>query len=311
MNAVQVKIINFLKHYHHHVKRINQANGQHDRNCVQVCRWWRQIGEAPVLWYWLRLPTVNQKNIDVIQELLEQSKRLQGIETLVARVVSEELLLAVAQHKSLRRLDFAHADLTSVEPIVLARAICKMEEVDLGRSQFSPEQANLIFQHLSKNNNLQSLNLFNTNLFAVRPQPLAQAVTHVHQVTLWSCQLTPKHSEAIFRAMTSSSKLRKLDLSYNNLSTVNPNVLAAAINLLKSADLGCTCLTGEQARTILSSSNHFILPAGECHLVPDLGSHLLGEPLDQWGEGRGGQGGCGHGSKDCARVKDPLARIEK
>ena len=52
--------------------------------------------------------------------------------------------------------------------------------------------------------------------------------------------------------MTSSCKLRKLDLSYNNLSTVNPNVLAAAINLLKSADLGCTCLTGEQASTILS-----------------------------------------------------------
>ena len=45
--------------------------------------------------------------------------------------------------------------------------------------------------------------------------------------------------------------------------------------------------------------------------MPDLGVHLLGEPLDQWGEGRGGQGGCGHGSKDCARVKDPLAGIEK
>ena len=253
MNAVQVKIINFFKHYrHHHVKRINRANGQHDHNCVQVCRWWKEIGEAPVLWSWLRLPTVNQKNIDVIQELLEQSKRLQGIETLVARAVSEELLLAVAQHKSLRRLDFAHADLSSVESIVLARAICKMEEVDLGRSQFSPEQANIIFQHLSKNNNLHCLNLFNTNLFAVRPQQLAEAVTQVHEVTLWSCRLTPKHSEAIFRAMTSSCKLRKLDLSYNNLSTVNPNVLAAAINLLKNADLGCTCLTGEQASTILS-----------------------------------------------------------
>ena len=218
---------------------------------TEVCQRWREIGEAPVLWSWLRLPTVNQKNIDVIQKLLEHSKRLQAIETLVARAVSEELLLAVAQHKSLRRLDFAHADLTSIEPKVLAEAICKMQEVDLGRSQFSSEQANIIFEHLSKNNKLQCLNLFNTNLFAVRPQPLAQAVTQVHQVTLWSCQLTPKHSEAIFRAMTSSCKLRKLDLSYNNLSTVNPNVLAAAINLLKSADLGCTCLTGEQARTIL------------------------------------------------------------
>ena len=278
---------------------------------TEVCRRWKEIGEAPVLWSWLRLPTVNQENIDVISELLGRSKRLQAIGTLVARVASEELLLAVTQHKSLRRLDFAHTDLTSIEPIVLARAICKMEEVDLGRSQFSPEQANIIFQHLSKNNNLHCLNLFNTNLFAVRPQQLAEAVTQVHQVTLWSCRLTPKHSEAIFRAMTSSCKLRKLDLSYNNLSTVNPNVLAAAINRLKSADLGCTCLTGEQASTILSSSNCSLLPAGECHLVPDLGVHLLGEPLDQWGEGRGGQGGCGHGSKDCARVKDPVARIEK
>ena len=226
---------------------------------TEVCKRWREIGEAPVLWSWLRLPTVNQKNIDIIQKLLEHSKRLQAIETLVARAVSEELLLAVAQHKCLRRLDFAHTDLTAIKPTVLAKAICKMEDVDLGRSQFSPEQANILFQIFSKDNNLQCLNLFNTNLFAVRPQPLAQAVTQVHQVTLWSCRLTPKHSEAIFRAMTSSCKLRKLDLSYNNLSTVNPNVLAAAINLLKSADLGCTCLTGEQARSILSSSNYSIL----------------------------------------------------
>ena len=163
-----------------------------------MCRWWRQIGEAPVLWSWLRPPTVNQINIDVISELLERSKRLQAIETLVARVVSEELLLAVAQLKCLRRLDFAHADLTSVEPIVLARAIFKMEDVDLGRSQFSSEQANLIFQHLSKHNSLQSLNLFSTNLFAVRPQQLAQAVTQVHQVTLWSCQVNTKAQRSHF-----------------------------------------------------------------------------------------------------------------
>ena len=222
---------------------------------VQVCRRWREVAEAPILWAWLRLPTVNQDNLAAISELLQHSKRLQALEALVVRSVSEDLLAAVAQHKSLKRLDIANTSLSSVEPTVLAKAICQMEEVDMGRSLFSPAQANVIFQSLAEGSNVNNLSLFNTNLSTVKPQLLARAVTEVNQITLWSSRLTTKQTEAIFGALTSNpGKLRILDLSYNDLSTVSPKVLAVTVNSLESVDLGRTCLTGEQVNAILSQA---------------------------------------------------------
>ena len=221
---------------------------------VQVCRRWRQVGETPILWAWLRLPTVNGDNLDVISELLLYSKRLQALESLVVRSVSDDLFAAVAQHKSLKRLDIANTNLSAVDPTVLAKSICQMEKVDMGRSVFSPAQANAIFQSLAQGSNVKMLSLFNTNLSTVKPHLLASAVTHVSQITLWSSRLTIKQTEAIFQALTSPGKLRVLDLSYNNLSTVSPKALAVTVNSLESVDLGRTCLTGEQVNAILSQA---------------------------------------------------------
>lgn len=221
---------------------------------VQVCRRWRQVGETPILWAWLRLPTVNGDNLDVISELLLYSKRLQALESLVVRSVSDDLFAAVAQHKSLKRLDIANTNLSAVDPTVLAKSICQMEKVDMGRSVFSPAQANAIFQSLAQGSNVKMLSLFNTNLSTVKPHLLASAVTHVSQITLWSSRLTIKQTEAIFQALTSPGKLRVLDLSYNNLSTVSPKALAVTVNSLESVDLGCTCLRGEQVNAILSQA---------------------------------------------------------
>ena len=79
-------------------------------------------------------------------------------------------------------------------------------------------------------------------------------MTQVSQITLWSSRLTIKQTEAIFQALTSPGKLRVLDLSYNNLSTVSPKALAVTVNSLESVDLGRTCLTGEQVNAILSQA---------------------------------------------------------
>jgi len=220
---------------------------------VLVCRRWREVAET--LWpsLRLRLPTVNQDNLDVISELLMNSKRLQALETLVVRSVSEDLLVAFAQHMNLKSLDISHINLPSVQPTLLAKAICQREKVDMGRSLFSPAQADAIFQSLGKSCNLNILSIFNTNLSRVKPQLLGSAMTQMSQITLWRTQLTAKQTEAIFEALLASpGKLRILDLSFNNLSTVSPKVLAVTVNSLRIVGLGCTGLTGEQVNAILS-----------------------------------------------------------
>ena len=224
------------------------------KTVVQVCRRWREIGDTPILWEWLLFPIVNQDNLDITSELLLNSTRLSGLQALAVRAVSEKLLLAVSLHKSLWRLDIASTNLTSIDPTVLARAICQMEIVDLGRSLFSSAQADAIFRSLAKGSNVKMISFFNTNLSTVNPQLLAQGITQINQITLWSSRLNTKQSEAIFGALETPGKLRILDLSYNNLSTIKPTLLAAAVNSLVSVDLGRTSLSGDQVNAILSQA---------------------------------------------------------
>ena len=44
---------------------------------VLVCRWWREVGEAPALWAWLYLQ-VYKENIGYMQQVLT-SRRLKGV----------------------------------------------------------------------------------------------------------------------------------------------------------------------------------------------------------------------------------------
>ena len=225
------------------------------KTVVQVCKRWREVGDTPILWDCFPFfPTVNQDNINNVSELLLNSTRFRGLQALASRTVSEKLLLAVSQHKSLWRLDIASTNLTSVDPTVLARAICQMEIVDLGRSLFSSAQADAIFRTLAKGSNVKIISFFNTNLSTVNPQLLAQGITQINQITLWSSRLNTKQSEAIFGALETPGKLRILDLSYNNLSTIKPTLLAAAVNSLVSVDLGRTSLSGDQVNAILSKA---------------------------------------------------------
>ena len=54
---------------------------------VLVCRWWREVGEAPALWVWVCL-RVWRENIGYMPEVLD-SRRLQAVRRVEVWEVSE------------------------------------------------------------------------------------------------------------------------------------------------------------------------------------------------------------------------------
>ena len=60
--------------------------------------------------------------------------------------------------------------------------------------------------------------------------------------------------EAIFAALHTSSQLKILDIGYNNLSSVDPDVLARGVNKLETVHIDSTKLTEEQKTRILTQS---------------------------------------------------------
>ena len=83
---------------------------------------------------------------------------------------------------------------------------------------------------------------------------LAEAVAELEEADLSSTRLTPKQVEAIFAALDTSNKLKRLDITMNDLSPVDPEVMARVINKMELVSMLFTRLTKQQITRILEHS---------------------------------------------------------
>ena len=100
------------------------------KNVVLVCHLWREVGEAPSFWAWVRM-TVTGENMSTMPERLD-SRRMRAVREVRMRwreEVSEEVMEAVARHPGLRLVEMCGANLSSVDAGLLARVVDKLEEV--------------------------------------------------------------------------------------------------------------------------------------------------------------------------------------
>ena len=226
---------------------------------VLVCRWWREVGEAPWLWAWVVVPgVVVRANLARVTGMLgSESRRLPPLTRLEVRVVTEELLQAILLSLDLREVSLRQCELGSAGPEVLAQALAGRQVVSLrDRSWLSPAQDTALCQALLAGPcSLRKLDLWENELSSVEPELLARAVATLEEVNLGRTGLTRQQGEAIFAALAGTgSSLRKLFMSENNLSSVEPGLMARAVNRLESVTLKWTTLTGEQVTGMLAAS---------------------------------------------------------
>ena len=92
-----------------------------------VCQSWREVGDRSKFWTWVCLMLkVTAANLSVMPQVLGIA-RLQSMEKISVKVVSEELLMASERHPGLKVLDASYCNLSSIEPNLVA----KLEDVDL------------------------------------------------------------------------------------------------------------------------------------------------------------------------------------
>ena len=92
-----------------------------------------------------------------------------------------------------------------------------------------------------------------TDMRPVEPDILATAVHSLKQLTLRKVHLTGLQTEALFRAISLGSSLKKLALIDLNLSQVSPILLARAVSQLKDVHIQATQLTIQQAEAVFST----------------------------------------------------------
>jgi len=210
------------------------------KNVLQVCRRWREIGEAPSLWTWVSLPSVTETNLSSAVDML-RCKRLSVATCLEARFVSRELLEAIGDHPGLRGLDVGYSTcgLASCPASLLVHALTRgLESADLRKTGMSIEQIEALFRALP-NTKLKSLNLsWITSVAQLWPELLSSNVALLEKIDLGFIQLSRAQTAALFKTLKQgSSPLKRLNLSQSDLAHLDPTLLAEVVVKLEEVGL--------------------------------------------------------------------------
>ena len=187
----------------------------------------------------------------------------------------------------LRKLDLSGNSLSQVNADLLAGVVAKLEVAKLSDTSLNPRQAiALCYQLVYGTSKLKTLHLNHNDLSAVDRLVLARAVTQMEEVGLNKTSLSRSQAEAIFAASArpddkkkkafniweehldvtmlqldiyaswhkKPSRLRRLEMTDNDLSSVDERFLTRGLNGLERVDLKGTLLAKEQAARILSQA---------------------------------------------------------
>jgi len=218
---------------------------------VLVCRRWREAGEGPRLWSRLRV-VVHAGNKNLIPEVLA-IRRLQGLRQIEMMAVSKKLLGAVADHRGLKELKIGGPALASFQHELLTNALCNLERAQLVSCFLTPAQINSIFKTLLSGCSLVSLQLSGNNRSLAEANLLGRGVAKLVDVNLSRTFLTTDQLNAIALEVTRARYTRCLDLSYNDLSTLLPNLLADLVASLSTVSLEESHLVEAQVNALFTT----------------------------------------------------------
>ena len=117
-------------------------------------------------------------------------------------------------------------------------------------------QVEILFTTISRAAKLEQLHLPGINLSCLTPPFLAQTVSSLEKINISNCQLTSEQVHCLISSLILSTKLKDLDISQTNLSTVDPSILARAVREREIINLENTALSTLQLETMLEKINH-------------------------------------------------------
>ena len=184
--------------------------------------------------------------------------------TLTSQQATMVMTALCKEDSRLKILDISKNDLSEVEPNILAHAVNGLEEVDLNTTKLTVEEVEAIVNCIAqRDSKLKKLNISNARIcmchwgdkkarFTQPPELLASTVNKLEEVEMAFNSFSTKQLEAILSTIgQQKSNLKKLNISCNNLSSVDPLLLVRAVSRLEEINLDGTELTLMQARGIM------------------------------------------------------------
>ena len=165
----------------------------------------------------------------------------------LTRIQWEAVLTGISQHSQLKHLMVEDSSLSPVDPLILASGLTRLQTVWLIGCNLTPAQCEALCTAIIRGTQL--------TLSTVDPHLLAIAVNKLENVNLSHCQFSSVQFETLFTAIIRGTQLTELDLSnnYSSFSTVDPLLLAKAVNKLENLNLSYCKLSSVQCETLLNN----------------------------------------------------------
>ena len=185
---------------------------------------------------------------------------------------------------SLRNISLSHVD-----PLVLGLAVKNLQSLEIMISDLSSIQLDFIFTTFAKRKHqgLKHLRLSYNDLSLLSASLFVDVCQNCQVLEVFNAKVTTEQMEGLFKCLATStnSTLQELNVNYNDLSQVSPDVLAQGVNKLHKAFLYKTELSEEQISKVLDygmkQSKLFHLDLrynvkrnSSCHLTRYLRSHV-------------------------------------
>lgn len=99
---------------------------------------------------------------------------------------------------------------------------------------------------------VSKLTLKHCDVSKVTPEDLDKLINNLGSLVLWQTVLNKVQIGRIFKSVIRSERLKELDIGYSyiDLASIEPEILAAALNKVKKVNLGHTKLSPSQLKTL-------------------------------------------------------------
>ena len=163
------------------------------------------------------------------------------------------VITTASKGSKLKKLNISENDLSGVDPGLLAKAVVNLETLDIGNTKLTQQQAAVIFSGVCEGSRLNVLNISDNNLSEVEPELLAKTVIKLKKLDIRYSDITKQQASVILTAISEGRRLTDLNIGFNDLREVCPELMAKAVTNLEILDVTFTDLTQQQATAIIST----------------------------------------------------------
>jgi len=185
--------------------------------------------------------------------------KMEKVEMNNCRLSSPQLKLILEKlvnTDSMTELDIGTNDLSTSEPRLMSSLVL-LKVLHIPNTNLTPAQTMVLFTSLVDSNvcKVKELNVRSNDLSSVPPDMLASSLCRMEKAMLWGCQLSGNQVQKVFQEVGSDQgcgQLRELEISDNDLSSVEAMMLTRAVTVLNKAFLAHTNLNFVQINVLLT-----------------------------------------------------------